>query len=100
MFAPAGTAMNPVLSPKTLKKKMTAPSLPKNIAAKLPRQPVPPLAQRESEVIALVASDLPNKEIAGLLGIKVETVKNHIQRSLRKTSIRTRTGLAVWYDRQ
>lgn len=54
------------------------------------------LTKRESEVALLISKDLDNKAIAKELKISVETVKEHIQNSLRKTKFRSRVGIAVW----
>ena len=58
------------------------------------------LTPRESEVLAHVAHGLTNKEIARLLGISPETVKEHVQRLLRKIGVRDRTQAAVWLARR
>jgi DNA-binding NarL/FixJ family response regulator len=39
---------------------------------------------------------LSNQEIADSLEISVETVKEHVQNMLRKTSLSDRTQAAVW----
>jgi DNA-binding NarL/FixJ family response regulator len=39
---------------------------------------------------------LSNKEIADALEISVETVKEHVQNTLRKISLNDRTQAAVW----
>lgn len=54
------------------------------------------LTPRETQVIRLVAMGLSNQEIADSLGISVETVKEHVQNLLRKTSLNDRTQAAVW----
>lgn len=46
---------------------------------------------RESEVLALIAEGLSNKEIARRLGIAVSTVKNHVHVVLAKMSVRCRS---------
>ncbi|HEX7448319.1 MAG TPA: response regulator transcription factor [Pirellulales bacterium] len=58
------------------------------------------LTPRESEVLSHVAHGLTNKEIARLLGISSETVKEHVQRLLRKIGVRDRTQAAVWLARR
>ena len=42
------------------------------------------LRPREIEVLTLVASGLPNKQIANLLGLSLNTVRNHVQSVLYK----------------
>ncbi|MFM7206781.1 MAG: response regulator [Planctomycetaceae bacterium] len=54
------------------------------------------LTARESQVLRLVAMGLSNQEIADSLEISVETVKEHVQNLLRKTSLNDRTQAAVW----
>ncbi len=55
-----------------------------------------PLTQRESEVLRQMALGLTNKEIAKMLGISYETVKEHVQHILRKIGVSDRTQAAVW----
>ena len=55
-----------------------------------------PLTQRESEVLQQMALGLTNKEIAGVLQISYETVKEHVQHILRKVGVSDRTQAAVW----
>jgi DNA-binding NarL/FixJ family response regulator len=59
-----------------------------------------PLTQRESEVLKQLASGLTNKEIANLLHISYETVKEHVQHILRKIGVSDRTQAAVWAVRK
>ncbi|HEV3005817.1 MAG TPA: response regulator transcription factor, partial [Pirellulales bacterium] len=59
-----------------------------------------PLTQRESEVLRQLAFGLTNKEIAGVLGISYETVKEHVQHVLRKIGVADRTQAAVWAVRK
>lgn len=59
-----------------------------------------PLTQRESEVLRQMANGLTNKEIAKLLGISYETVKEHVQHILRKIGVSDRTQAAVWAVRK
>ena len=59
-----------------------------------------PLTQRESEVLRQMAQGLTNKEIAKLLGISYETVKEHVQHILRKVGVSDRTQAAVWAVRR
>ena len=55
-----------------------------------------PLTQRESEVLHQLALGLTNKEIANILEISYETVKEHVQHILRKIGVADRTQAAVW----
>jgi DNA-binding NarL/FixJ family response regulator len=59
-----------------------------------------PLTQRESEVLSQLANGLTNKEIAAVLGISYETVKEHVQHILRKIGVTDRTQAAVWAVRK
>lgn len=59
-----------------------------------------PLTQRESEVLRQMALGLTNKEIAKMLGISYETVKEHVQHILRKLGVSDRTQAAVWAVRR
>ncbi|TWU07633.1 response regulator [Stieleria varia] len=59
-----------------------------------------PLTHRESEVLRQMAQGLTNKEIAKMLGISYETVKEHVQHILRKIGVTDRTQAAVWAVRQ
>lgn len=55
-----------------------------------------PLSAREMEVLEHVTRGLSNKEIAALLGISHQTVKNHITAILRKLSVKDRTQAALY----
>ena len=59
-----------------------------------------PLTQRESEVLRQLALGLTNKEIANVLHISYETVKEHVQHILRKVGVSDRTQAAVWAVRK
>jgi DNA-binding NarL/FixJ family response regulator len=59
-----------------------------------------PLTQRESEVLKQLALGLTNKEIAQVLHISYETVKEHVQHILRKIGVTDRTQAAVWAVRK
>ncbi|MEZ6072091.1 MAG: LuxR C-terminal-related transcriptional regulator [Pirellulales bacterium] len=47
-----------------------------------------------------LAFGLTNKEIAQTLGISYETVKEHVQHTLRKLAVTDRTQAAVWAVRK
>jgi DNA-binding NarL/FixJ family response regulator len=53
--------------------------------------PADPLSPREREVLALIARGLANKEIAGALGIRSATVKNHVHSLLTKLRVKRRS---------
>jgi DNA-binding NarL/FixJ family response regulator len=59
-----------------------------------------PLTPRELQVVRQLAVGLPNREIAMMLGISNETVKEHVGSILRKLAVSDRTKAAVWAIRQ
>ena len=59
-----------------------------------------PLSNREIEVLEYIAKGNSNKEIARLLGISDQTVKNHITSILRKLAVNDRTQAVVLALRQ
>jgi DNA-binding NarL/FixJ family response regulator len=59
-----------------------------------------PLSPRELQVLELVANRQTNKEIATLLDISNQTVKNHISSILRKLAVNDRTQAVVYAVRQ
>ncbi|MFZ5877925.1 MAG: response regulator [Chloroflexota bacterium] len=61
-----------------------------------PGSPFHPLSEREMEVLACVVRGLSNKEIAGILGISHQTVKNHVTAILRKFGVEDRTQAVVY----
>ncbi len=61
-----------------------------------PGSPFHPLSEREMEVLNLVVEGKSNKEIASLLGISHQTVKNHITSILRKFGVEDRTQAVVY----
>jgi len=61
-----------------------------------PGAPFHPLSDREMEVLACVVRGMSNKEIASLLGISHQTVKNHVTAILRKFGVEDRTQAVVY----
>jgi DNA-binding NarL/FixJ family response regulator len=55
-----------------------------------------PLTQREGEVLRQMAKGLTNKQIAEVLQISYETVKEHVQHVLGKIGVTDRTQAALW----
>lgn len=53
------------------------------------------LSPRLRQVAALVGDGLSNDEIARTLGLREDTVKKHVSRTLRMAGVRNRTELAV-----
>ncbi|MFC8275274.1 response regulator [Streptomyces sp. NPDC057271] len=84
---------------------LLAPNLTKRLIAEFsrlsagPRAPlmdrVGDLTERETEVLALIASGLSNAEIAARLVLAEQTVKTHVSRILIKLGLRDRTQAAV-----
>ena len=73
----------------------------RSVAASMTKRDAPgdanvPLTPRELQTLRLIAMGLSNREIAATMGISVETVKEHVQNMLRKTSLHDRTQAAVW----
>jgi DNA-binding NarL/FixJ family response regulator len=61
-----------------------------------PGTPFHPLSDREMEVLGCVVRGLSNKEIASMLGISHQTVKNHVTAILRKFGVEDRTQAVVY----
>jgi DNA-binding NarL/FixJ family response regulator len=55
-----------------------------------------PLSPREMEILQHVTRGLSNKEIANILKISHQTVKNHMTSILRKLAVEDRTQAAVF----
>jgi len=70
--------------------------------SRAPADPVPAagdepvLTRRESQVAALIAEGLSNREIAGRLFIAKRTVDSHVEHILLKLGFRSRTQIAAW----
>jgi len=60
----------------------------------------PPISARELDVIRLVADGKGNKEIARLLGIREQTVKNHLASIMNKLGAKSRLEVGVSAVRQ
>ena len=55
------------------------------------------LTPRQSQVLALIASGLSDKEVAERLGLAHRTVRTHVDRLLREHGLRSRTeAVAAW----
>jgi DNA-binding NarL/FixJ family response regulator len=55
------------------------------------------LSPRQSQVLALIASGLSDKEVASRLGLAHRTVRTHVDRMLREHGLRSRTeAVAAW----
>jgi DNA-binding NarL/FixJ family response regulator len=55
-----------------------------------------PLSPREMEILHCVTRGMSNKEIAKVLGISHQTVKNHMTSILKKLAVNDRTQAAVY----
>jgi DNA-binding NarL/FixJ family response regulator len=58
------------------------------------------LTSRELDVLRLVATGKPNKQIANELAISERTARTHVSRILRKLHLSSRTQAALWAVRQ
>jgi DNA-binding NarL/FixJ family response regulator len=56
-------------------------------------QSTPPITERETEVLRLVAKGLTARQIATRLGLSHRTVENHVQSTLRKLQLGNRVEL-------
>jgi two-component system, NarL family, response regulator len=66
--------------------------LPVEVAAKLAQRcGLPDLTAREREILERIAAGRSNKEIAGLLSVAENTVKNHVHVILEKLGVQDRT---------
>ena len=61
-----------------------------------PGTPFHPLSDREMEVLGCVVRGMSNKEIASVLDISHQTVKNHVTAILRKFGVEDRTQAVVY----
>lgn len=55
-----------------------------------------PLSSREMEVLGYITKGMSNKEIASLLRISHQTVKNHVTAILRKLGVEDRTQATIY----
>jgi DNA-binding NarL/FixJ family response regulator len=62
--------------------------------------PTADLTSRELDVLRLVASGKPNKQIAAELAISERTARTHVSRILRKLGLSSRTQAALWAVRE
>ncbi|HLK72593.1 MAG TPA: AAA family ATPase [Streptosporangiaceae bacterium] len=61
--------------------------------------PGAPLSQRESQVIALLASGRENAEMAASLGVSVHTIERHVANIFLKLGVRNRAEATAWAHR-
>ncbi|MGW0435015.1 response regulator [Micromonospora sp. NPDC003197] len=60
------------------------------------RRPVPPLSDRELEVVRTIARGRTNQEIAAELFISLSTVKSHVSGIQTKLGVRNRVEITAW----
>ncbi len=60
---------------------------------------VEPLTNREIEVLQLLSTGIPNREIAAILFIAESTVKTHVEHIIGKIGVSDRVQAAVWAAR-
>lgn len=65
----------------------------------LPELPEP-LSSRETEVLALIAKGMGNREIAEALFVSEKTVKTHVANILQKLNVKSRTQAALYAMRE
>jgi len=70
---------------------------PETGAAPTGAEPAPRLTRRESEVAALVAEGLSNKQIAARLVISQRTAEAHVEHILTKLGFTSRSQVAAWF---
>jgi DNA-binding NarL/FixJ family response regulator len=58
----------------------------------MPQVSLPSLTPREEQVLGLLGHGHSNKEIAKLMGVSPETVKDHVERVYQKLEVRDRLG--------
>lgn len=68
-------------------------------AGQLSAELIKPLSERELEVLRLVATGLPNREIANVLFISDATVKTHVEHVIQKLGVSDRVQAVVWAAR-
>ncbi|HJE57966.1 MAG TPA: response regulator transcription factor [Nocardiopsis listeri] len=61
-----------------------------------PKETLPQLTPRETEVLKLLARSMNNREIGGRLFITENTVKNHVRNILEKLQVHSRTEAAIY----
>jgi DNA-binding NarL/FixJ family response regulator len=69
------------------------------LQARVDSRPIEELSAREREVLVLVGSGIPNKQIARRLGISEKTVKVHLTNVFRRIGVEDRTQAALWAER-
>jgi DNA-binding NarL/FixJ family response regulator len=60
---------------------------------------IEPMTRREEEVLRLIATGLPNRQIGSILFIAESTVKSHVEHIIGKLGVSDRVQAAVWAAR-
>ena len=63
-------------------------------------QLIQPLSKRETQVLQLLATGLPNREIAAVLFVAESTIKTHVEHIIGKLGVSDRVQAAVWAARR
>ena len=61
-----------------------------------PAAPTPRFSARERQIVACITTGCSNREIASRMGLRTQTVKNHLCRIYRKLGVPNRVQLAVF----
>ena len=85
-----------LISPSMASKLLTEFATMAKRADERPSVPAPRLTDRELEVLELVAQGMSNREIAGVLLISENTVKNHVRNILEKLHLHSRMEAVVY----
>ena len=64
-------------------------------AKRLNRSDIGPLTTREQQIVQLVVQGHSNKQVARMLGIAPQTVKNHLYSIMKKLQVESRTELVM-----
>lgn len=67
------------------------------------QEPVAPrvvrLTKRQEEIARWIAEGKSNGDIAAILGLSLQTVKNHVSAILEKLGVENRTAVAIYFLR-
>lgn len=96
-MAQGGLALDPCLT-EAMKRAYAGPTRPDQDDAPAEAL-VSALTPREREILALVGDGLPNREIADMLNLSPDTVKDHLRRIYTKLGVDTRLHAArvAWH---
>jgi len=83
---------------------LLSPSVTRRLVDRIAQQPTLQLADpslahltpRESEVLALIARGLSNREIASSLTVEESTIRTHVKRLLMKLGLRDRVQVVIY----